>query len=682
MKITKSLPAISGGRVVIMNKLLLLIVLCLAIPALAPAQNPLSPSYMPTIDTNAADYPSNIWVTDTMQKVQQRTGSPGTTHWGTFYGTQGEFVDFQVHIQAPSGGYTALSVSSSNFVQSSPTSFTISGASKNVVVYREFYHDITTVTNTSPAYYNATGWYPDALIPAVDPYFSQTTNAFPVAVTASYNQSAWIDVFIPQNAPSGYYLGTITVSNSGTTLATLPIIIGVWQWPSAQGGHMPATSSLATQFSMDWDDLCQQFYTNYSNCATQLGSLFPSLTGGGNGIANGIGQTMFLDHRISVFNVGGSTSAYNGTPVTNLLAGTATSSFPTLLPGAAATNATQQGSGNTLSAFNTLFQVTNASIWPTVQAVSYDCDEPSSSGITSSCIPAAKADHALSPKLPSLWATYYANVSSAGGLNYIDYMVVEQTCMYLNLTNEAQCGTAAGTQGSQLSNYTSWLTGTPTDGLTRHLWAYESCSSGGTCGNGTQGANDFNYPNDNIDGKPASNRAMEWMSYLNGQTGELSFEVFCAYPGTGCYFGNSSPVDPWVTVYTFGNNGDGTLAYPSTYTCSASMDYPQSNCPYASKNWITQPGGSALTIPILVPSIRLKNKRDGFQDYEYLKALTTAGQGSYVTSQINSWITNLDSYEYTGTGLQTARTNIGTALHQLSYPTTLLPPPSLTGSVQ
>ncbi|MGB2635564.1 MAG: hypothetical protein WAM58_16660 [Candidatus Acidiferrum sp.] len=667
MKATKFLPAVSGGRVVIMNKLLLLIVLCLAIPALAPAQNPLSPSYMPTIDTNAADYPSNIWVTDTMQKVQQQTGSPGSVHWGTFYGTQGEFVDFQVHIQAPSGGYSALSVSASNFVQSSPSSFTISASSKNVVVYREFYHDITKVTNTSPAYYNATGWYPDALIPAVDPYFNQTTNAFPVAVTANYNQSAWIDVFIPQNAPSGYYLGTITVSNSGTTLATLPIIIGVWQWPSAQGSHMPATSSLSTEFAFDWADFVDQFFGSYNNAGAMTGA--GGNTNTGLDITNTYALTMFLDHRISVMDpVQNLNSTWE-----NLFNGVGNSAYPPIIPGTAATGIKWYSAMDTRQQFSTLFQVTEAPAWPSMKPFDYVCDEPTSSGF-SSCNSGAAADHALTPPLPVLIPTTLANATAGGGLNSIDYFVVEQATMYLNATN--------GGSGSQLANYQAWQATTNPDGIKRQLWVYESCSTGGTCGNGTVGPNDFNYPNDNIDGRPASNRAMEWMSFLNGQKGELSFAVTCAWPGSGCYFGSSSPVDPWVTVYTFGNNGDGTLVYPSNYTCGSGQTYPSTNCPYASKLWVTQPNGTQLTTPIPVPSMRLKLKRDGFQDYEYLKALTTAGQGSYVTSQINSWITNLDSYEYTGTGLQTARTNIGTALHQLSYPTTLLPPPSLTGSVQ
>src|SRR5580700_10137963 len=84
---------------------LLLVLAFVFYPMIAICQSdPLNSAYLPSIDTNAADYPSNIWITDTMQKVRQDSGSPGEQHWGTFYGTQNEFVDFQVHVKAGASG--------------------------------------------------------------------------------------------------------------------------------------------------------------------------------------------------------------------------------------------------------------------------------------------------------------------------------------------------------------------------------------------------------------------------------------------------------------------------------------------------------------------------------------------------------------------------------------------------
>ena len=210
-------------------------------PRLTEAQrDPLNPGYKPAIDTKPFNYPSNIWITDTMQKVRQDSGAPGAAHWGMFYGTQNEFVDFQVHFHDNGSGTEHLSITVSNFTQSSPTRYTISS---NVLVYREAYMHVTgRVSSTADTYYGSEGYYPDILIPAVDPYFAQRTNAWPFNVKAGNNQSAWVDVLIPPAAPAGYYLGSVTIRDGSTLLATMPVILAVWQWPSA--GFMPSTATL------------------------------------------------------------------------------------------------------------------------------------------------------------------------------------------------------------------------------------------------------------------------------------------------------------------------------------------------------------------------------------------------------------------------------------------------------
>lgn len=43
--------------------------------------DPLDHSYRPIIDTNQHDYPASVWVTDSLQKVHQDTGTPGSVHW-------------------------------------------------------------------------------------------------------------------------------------------------------------------------------------------------------------------------------------------------------------------------------------------------------------------------------------------------------------------------------------------------------------------------------------------------------------------------------------------------------------------------------------------------------------------------------------------------------------------------
>ncbi len=167
---------------------------------------------------------------------------------------------------------------------------------------------------------------------------------------------------------------------------------------------------------------------------------------------------------------------------------------------------------------------------------------------------------------------------------------------------------------------------------------------------------------------------MEWLTYFHQQTGTLYYYATCSWE-TAC--GTTTQNDPWVSnLYQFGNNGDGTLAYPSHYQCSKNCGTDPTPVDH-----VTRPGGVALAKPIWVPRLVLKQMRDGMQDYEYLNVLTLAGDTGYVTTQIQSWITNSYTYEFTGAGLQVARFKLGTKLHQLTYSTGLLPPPTVDGVV-
>jgi hypothetical protein len=252
--------------------------------------------------------------------------------------------------------------------------------------------------------------------------------------------------------------------------------------------------------------------------------------------------------------------------------------------------------------------------------------------------------------------TDIVNATSNGALNAIDWMV--PIINYLDPQGGAL----------QRSAYNTWLAGPNPSGATRKLFTYQSCSSSGTCTNGTVGSG-VTYPNYNVDGLPVANRAMEWMSFRNGASGELYYAAdVCMSPnGQGPYCGTGSQT-PFTNIYYSGGWGDGTLVYAGCAgsLCTSKPSYM----------------GTGVTTPIILPSVRLKHLRDGVQDYEYLNVLTKAGKGSVVTSQMNSWITNSYTYETTGTGLQTARIALGTALHGLTYPSVLLPPINLNGVVQ
>ncbi len=87
------------------------------------------------------------------------------------------------------------------------------------------------------------------------------------------------------------------------------------------------------------------------------------------------------------------------------------------------------------------------------------------------------------------------------------------------------------------------------------LWWYQSCMSHG-CGPLRPRDRDafVGWPSYMIDAPATAARAMGWLAFANGISGELYFDVVHAY-GQG---------DPWQSQWAFAGNGDGTLYYPGT----------------------------------------------------------------------------------------------------------------------
>jgi uncharacterized protein (TIGR03382 family) len=78
-------------------------------------------------------------------------------------------------------------------------------------------------------------------------------------------------------------------------------------------------------------------------------------------------------------------------------------------------------------------------------------------------------------------------------------------------------------------------------------------------------------------------------------TGELYYETTQAYD-------YAAGREPWTNQWAYGGNGDGTFFYPGTPAAI----------------------GGQTDIP--VASLRLKLLREGMEDFEYLKALSDAGE--------------------------------------------------------
>ena len=516
-----------------MNKLFSISLLFLALPALALAQsNPLDSAYQPSIDTNCShsQYANGVWMTNWAQKILQNTGSAASNAcYITVYGTQNEFVDFQIHWHDSGSGTTGLKITVGNFVQTSPSSYTISASTSslpfNINVYREAYIHVQNYpsnnqldsavpggTNQNTFYSGgALGYYPDVLIPAVDPYWGQTTNAWPFTVAAGNNQSAWVDVLIPSAAPSGYYLGSVTVQTgcpgSCSTVATMPVVIAVWQWPN--GGYMPSSPTLDIELSSwTYDGLCTQMYAPASSTLSSCGS-YPGARGTSEtGVTyEWLDATLLTkDHRFAMseqqntYFTTGSPTQWNGY-VSPLLNGTCI-----LHGGIGSTCPILPNSKLKVKSIDPLATYTSA-VWSNWQSnfdtngwgtaghlplFDYLVDEPNGTTAFQTLVANAATRHGfLTPGVPELVTTdIYWDQRSQSAANTFSTTVCGSTTCILNsidimvvLNNILE---PVGGPIESLSAYQSWLAGS-TDGIPRQFWSYNDCTASGTCGNGAPG---------------------------------------------------------------------------------------------------------------------------------------------------------------------------------------------------
>jgi hypothetical protein len=149
-------------------------------------------------------------------------------------------------------------------------------------------------------------------------------------------------------------------------------------------------------------------------------------------------------------------------------------------------------------------------------------------------------------------------------------------------------------------------------------------------GCGGAGAYYVGWPSYMIDASAVRNRAMQWLDFLYGVSGELYYETTMAYGH-----------DAWSNQWDFSGNGDGTLFYPGT------------------------PARIGGTTHIPVASIRLKLIREGMEDYEYLKLLSDLGDRDMATREAQALFPTAYQTEASPDALMAARARIAQRIVEL-----------------
>jgi len=201
----------------------------------------------PTSSTRSSLSDPVVWVEDAMTRVFKNDPSK-TNSSISLYSAKNEYEPFQIIVKAPtSNSLSDVNVTVSDLI--GPNSAVISA--DNINLYREHYVYVTQGSYASEAASNkplGPGWYPDALIPFVDPVtrvdLSGPLDAVPFNLPNEENQPIWIDIFTPTNTPAGLYHGTATVtSNQGSS--TVTINLNVWNF------SLPLKRSLRAYTELD-----------------------------------------------------------------------------------------------------------------------------------------------------------------------------------------------------------------------------------------------------------------------------------------------------------------------------------------------------------------------------------------------------------------------------------------------
>jgi Domain of unknown function (DUF4091) len=244
------------------------------------------------------------------------------------------------------------------------------------------------------------------------------------------------------------------------------------------------------------------------------------------------------------------------------------------------------------------------------RAFSHACDEPGESEAAwDTCLWNAAAARAAWPGLPVLVTASVQDAMRFAAIDDIDILVP--------LVNQMDDKPGASDKaGDQRPRYDAFLRRPG-----HRVWLYTSCESHG-CGI-ESGGYYHGWPGYVIDAPASAARAMGWLSFLYRTSGELYYAVDRRLPSA------------WVNQYAFGGNGDGTLFYLGT----------------------RQQIGGTKTIP--VESLRLKQIRDGYEDYEYLRYLSRRGRRNEAAAVARALFPTLHDTSRSDGEIQAARRRLG-----------------------
>jgi len=195
---------------------------------------------------------TEVWTEESTTKVLKDAVAPATTPEVILDAAGNEWTAFQVVIAAGEGPIGGVSVEITALT--GPLDAVISA--DNAELFLEYYVQIETPSPCEPllglpncgghdVYIRSPGYYPDALVPFLDPYAQEETPvAVPFDVPGNDLQTVFVDLHVPADSPAGDYSGEVLVTSNGESLASIPLSLHVWDF------NIPVKRNIATSYGL------------------------------------------------------------------------------------------------------------------------------------------------------------------------------------------------------------------------------------------------------------------------------------------------------------------------------------------------------------------------------------------------------------------------------------------------
>jgi len=182
------------------------------------------------------------------RKVMPEMEMPADTSI-TIKGGRNEFESFQIVIR-DAADLSGINVEVSDLTNANNSVL----AKENAKLYREYYLNVTNASSVSlSAHPRETGYYPDPLIPFTDKYSEGNPPlGAPFEIKQGETGVVYVDWHIPLDQQPGNYRGTATVTANGSSPVQIEINLTVWDFEIPQTKSMGSTYGFSEDYIKDY----------------------------------------------------------------------------------------------------------------------------------------------------------------------------------------------------------------------------------------------------------------------------------------------------------------------------------------------------------------------------------------------------------------------------------------------